>query len=180
MKFTNLLKSLILETSRFRMLYDANVEVEGQKDYYQMIGLKRGASEKAINSKITEIRKKLESNPEKDSAKFAELRKALDILGNPQKRSNYDAKSGKKIPFDAFKAIIFGDPDTKVPQGFDKETATFEDMEKIKVGAYTQWMLKNYQEPRMDVEDYVKEDPKQYQAAVKEYRRLFIEDIDKL
>ena len=47
MKFTNLLKSLILETSRFRMLYDTNVEVEGQKDYYQMIGLKKGANQKA-------------------------------------------------------------------------------------------------------------------------------------
>lgn len=180
MKFTNLLKSLILETSRFKMLYDTNVEVEGQKDYYQMIGLKKGASQQAIDSKINAIREKLESNPDKDSAKFAELRKALDTLSNPQKRSKYDATSGKKIPFDVFRAIIFADPDTKAPQGFDKENATPEDMEKVKVGAYTQWMLKNYQEPRMDVEDYVKEDPKQYQAAIKEYRRLFIEDIDKL
>ncbi len=180
MKFTNLLKSLILETSRFRMLYDANIEVEGQKDYYQMIGLKKGASQDTINSKISAIRQKLESSADKDSPKFNELKKAIDTLGNEQKRKKYDSTVGKKIPFEVFKAMIFADPDTKVPQGFDKENATPDDMEKIKVGAYTQWMLKNYQEPKLNLSDYDMENPKEVQSAIKEYRRLFIEDLDKL
>ena len=49
MKFTNLLKSLILESSRFKILYDANVETPGQKNYYEMIGLKKGASQGSID-----------------------------------------------------------------------------------------------------------------------------------
>lgn len=180
MKFTNLLKSLILESSRFKILYDANVETPGQKNYYEMIGLRKGASQGAIDSKIDTIRQKLEANPDKDNPKFDELKKALDTLGNEQKRKKYDSTSGKKIPFEVFKAMIFADPDTKKPQGFDKENATPEDMEKVKVGAYTQWMLRNYQEPKLDLPDYVKENPKEYQEAIKEFRRLFIEDIEKL
>ena len=180
MKFTNLLKSLIIESSRFKTLFDANVEAPGQKNYYEMIGMKKGASQEALDSKIESIKQKLESNPDKDSPKFAELRKALDTLGNEQKRKKYDSTSGKKIPFEIFKSMILADPDTKVPQGFDTENATPEDMEKVKVGAYTQWMLKNYQEPKLELPDYVKEDPKQYQNAVKEFRRLFIEDIEKI
>lgn len=88
MRFTNLLKSLILESSRFKALYDANVEPEGQKDYYTMLGLKKTASQQAINSKIEAIKEKLESNPEKDSPKFDELKKAIDTLGNEQKERN--------------------------------------------------------------------------------------------
>jgi len=180
MRFTNLLKSLILESSRFKALYDANVEPEGQKDYYTMLGLKKTASQQAINSKIEAIKEKLESNPEKDSPKFNELKKALETLGNEQKRKKYDASKGKRIPFDVFRAIIFADPETRVPQGLDKETATPEDMEKVKVGAYTQWMLKNYQEPKLDLPEYERENPSAVASAVKEYRRLFIEDLEKL
>ena len=86
MRFTNLLKSLIIESSRFKTLFDANVEAPGQKNYYEMIGMKKGASQEALDSKIETIKQKLESNPDKDSPKFAELKKALDTLGNEQKR----------------------------------------------------------------------------------------------
>ena len=51
-----------------------------------MLGLKKTASQQAIDSKIEAIKEKLESNPEKDSPKFNELKKAIDTLGNEQKR----------------------------------------------------------------------------------------------
>jgi curved DNA-binding protein CbpA len=180
MKFIHLLESLLTESSRFKTLYDANVEAPGQKDYYTLIGLKKGVSQESINSKIESIKQKIETSPDSDNPKFDEIKKALDILGNEQKRKKYDASYGKKIPFEVFKEMIFADPDTKAPQGFDKENATPEDMEKVKVGAYTQWMLKNYQEPKLDLPDYMMDNPREVQASIKEYRRLFIEDIEKL
>lgn len=180
MKFINILKSLILEASRYETLYDANVENPNKGDYYKMIGLKKGASQSTINSKIDAIRAKLDANPDKDNPKFDEVKRAIEILGDEQKRKKYDSNQSKKIPFELFKAMIFADPDTKIPRNFDIENATPENMNEVKVGAYTQWMLKNYQNPQLEMDDYDRENPKHYQSKVKEYQRLFIEDIDKI
>ena len=89
MRFSKLLTNLILEQSRFQVLYDKMVK--------------------------------------------------------PAPGREGDARKPKGLmDFDTLKSIIFADPTTKAPQNFDVEGASAEDMEKVKVGKYTQWMLKNF------------------------------------
>jgi hypothetical protein len=85
------------------------------------------------------------------------------------------------MDFDTLKNIIFADPTTRVPQGFDTEGATIQDMDKVKVGKYTQWMLKHFIRPTFANEtgDLDVKSP-EYKSLAKEYRRMFLEDIDKL
>jgi hypothetical protein len=83
------------------------------------------------------------------------------------------------MDLETLKTIIFADPTTRAPQGFDKEGATLEDMGNVKVGKYTQWMLKHFIRPtftdeRADIEVGTPE----YKRAAQEYRRMFLEDID--
>jgi len=104
MRFTSVLKKLIVENSRFKVLYDKMVI----------------PSPKAI-----------EKNP-----------KAKGLMN-----------------FDVLKQIIFTDPDTKAPENFDIEGASIEDMDKVKVGKYTQWLLKHFVAPPM-TEEFKAMDPK--------------------
>ena len=124
MKFTNILKSIILENSRFKVLYDSLVQQP-----------------------------------------------------SPEGKSKPDPK---KIPFEVLKALIFGDPTTIFPRGaeFDIDTATVEDMEKIKVGKYTNWLIKNFMKPA-NIEANP-EDPRAYAQALKAYQSLFMEDLYKV
>ena len=85
------------------------------------------------------------------------------------------------MDLETLKTIIFADPTTRAPQDFDKEGATLEDMDNVKVGKYTQWMLKHFIRPtftdeRADIEVGTPE----YKRVAQEYRRMFLEDIDKL
>ena len=98
------------------------------------------------------------------------------VKPNPKIKTQPGQPARGIMDFDTLKNIIFGDPDTKVPNGFDKEGATFEEMSKVKVGKYVQWMLKNYTIPKLEYEQGTPE----YKRAAQEYRRLFIEDMDKL
>lgn len=123
MKFTNILKNIILEDSRFNLLYDKLVDKGGRK-------------------------------PEPG-----------------------------KIPFETLKAVIFADPTTRYPQNFanDISTLTPEQMEIVKVGKYTNWLLKNFLKPvfsgdRADIEVGSPE----YKQIIKQHRDLFLEDIYKV
>ena len=98
------------------------------------------------------------------------------VKPNPKTKSEPGRPVKGIMDFDTLKAIIFGDPDTKVPQGFNKEGATFEEMSKVKVGKYVQWMLRNFVQPKLEYEVGTPE----YKRAAQEYRRLFIEDMDKI
>lgn len=122
MKFTNLLKSIIVENSRFKLLYD----------------------------------KLVDKNPESKK------------------------KEAGKIPFEILKAIIFADPDTKLPRGMegDIDTLTPEQMEVVKVGKYTNWLLKSFLKPANIEAD--PEDKQAYGREVKAYRDLFLEDLYKV
>ena len=124
MKFTNILKSIILENSRFKVLYDSLVQ---------------------------------QPSPE---GKFK--------------------PDPKKIPFETLKALIFADPTTIVPRGaeFDVDTAAVADMEKVKVGKYTNWLIKNFMKP-VNIEANP-EDPRAYAQALKSYQNLFMEDLYKV
>jgi hypothetical protein len=129
MKFTNILKSIILENSRFKVLYDSLVQQP-----------------------------------------------------SPEGKSKPDPK---KIPFETLKALIFADPTTITPRFTDNEsrmefilTATVEDMEKVKVGKYTNWLIKNFMKPA-NIEANP-EDLRAYAQAVKDYQSLFMEDLYKV
>jgi hypothetical protein len=116
MKFTSILTSLILENSRFKVIYDQLVQQKGKKE------------------------------------------------------------SGK-IPFETLKAIIFADPTTRIPQGLgDIDTISVEDMEKVKVGKYTNWLLKNFIKPTFPNVDAESGD---YKRMLKNFQELFLEDLYK-
>ena len=98
------------------------------------------------------------------------------------------AKEGQKgkpkgiMDFEVLKNVIFADPTTKVPENFDKEGASIQDMENVKVGKYVQWLLKNFISPKpidLGIEGEVDPKSKQFKADKKEYERLFLEDLYK-
>lgn len=129
MKITSLLSKLILEQSRFQVLYDKMV---------------------------------------KPSAKSIEK----------------DKRAKGLMDFDTLKTIIFADPTTKAPENFDIEGASAEDMDKVKVGKYSQWLLKNFISPKQnELElpadfDY-QTNQREFKNAMVEFRRLFMEDLYK-
>ena len=126
MRFTKLLTNLILENSRFQVLYDKMVK--------------------------------------------------------PAPSREGDARKPKGLmDFDTLKSIIFADPTTKAPQNFDVEGASAEDMENVKVGKYTQWMLKNFVIPTFtDERAGVEKGTAEYSRMMNEYQRLFMEDLHKM
>jgi len=126
MRFTKLLTNLILEQSRFQVLYDKMVKAAPGRE--------------------------------------GDARKPKGLMD-----------------FDTLKSIIFADPTTKAPQNFDVEGASAEDMEKVKVGKYTQWMLKNFVLPTFtDERANAEKGTGEYRSIMNEYQRLFIEDLHKM
>jgi len=130
MKITSLLSNLIVEQSRFQVLYDKLVKPAPSKD------------------------------PEK--------------------------KAKGALPFEILKQVIFADPTTQAPENFDVDGASVEDMEKVKVGKFTNWLLKNLVKPSNEelsqignVEDIDSKSP-EYKTIVKEFRRRYLEDLFKL
>jgi Leucine-rich repeat (LRR) protein len=125
MRFTQLLTNLILEQSRFQVLYDKMVK--------------------------------------------------------PAPGREGDAKKPKGLmDFDTLKAIILADPTTRIPQGQDIDELSVQDMENVKVGKYTQWMLKNFVAPTFgDERANVEKGTPEYKRVMNEYQRLFMEDLHK-
>ena len=119
-KFTNILRDLIIESSRFQVLFDKYVK------------------------------------PNK------ETRTAL-------------------MPFPTLFEIIGADPTSRIPEGMTAETAKPTDMEKVKIGKYTQWILKNYTTPNIESDSGIT-DPNSPAAKqlIKQYQELFMEDLYKV
>lgn len=66
-------------------------------DYYQQLGVKRGATEKDIKRAFRKLAMKYHPDKNKDPGaeeKFKELAKAYDVLSNPEKRKQYDMFGG--------------------------------------------------------------------------------------
>jgi Leucine-rich repeat (LRR) protein len=126
MRFSKLLTNLILEQSRFQVLYDKMVK--------------------------------------------------------PAPGREGDARKPKGLmDFETLKAIILADPTTRVPQGKNIDELSVEDMENVKVGKYTQWMLKNFILPTFtDERAGVEKGTAEYSRMMNEYQRLFIEDLHKM
>jgi hypothetical protein len=84
------------------------------------------------------------------------------------------------LPFDIVKKIIFTDPTTRVPENFDKEGASTNDMGNVKVGKYSEWMIKQFIKPNLKNEDTgepIEVGSDEYKNEAKEFRRLFLEDL---
>lgn len=121
MKITNILSKLIIEDSRFNLLYDKMVLPPKTKE------------------------------------------------GEKPKKGLMD--------FIIFKNIIFGDPTTKAPEGFDIEGASVNDMQNVKVGKYTQWLLKNFLGPELPSD--IEPGTPLYKNTIKSIQNLFLEDLYK-
>ena len=59
---------------------------------------------------------------------------------NVKPKSSDKGKAKGIMDFETLKEIIFADPTTKAPENFDIEGASAQDMEKVKVGKFVQWL----------------------------------------
>jgi hypothetical protein len=118
-KFTNILRDLIIESSRFQVLFDKYVK------------------------------------PNK------ETRKGM-------------------MPLSILFEIIAADPTSRVPEGMTAQSAKPEDMEKVKIGKYVQWILKNYATPNIDLGGITDPNSDRAKQAIKQYQELFMEDLYKV
>ena len=90
-----------------------------------------------------------------------------------------------KLKFDTLKQFIFADPTSRMPENVDAESLSLADIRdlgnKFKVGSYTQWLLKNFFKPTFQGEQ-ANVDPSspEYKEMVKEFRRLYLEDLFKM
>lgn len=118
MKFTKILKSVILEQSKFQILFD----------------------------KLT--------TPSKDKE------------GKPQK---------PKLTKGEFFELMSADPTTRL-NNVDLETASKEELEKVKAGSYTPWIIKHYLTPKTERQP----GERGYEEEVREAKKTFMEDLSKI
>ena len=68
------------------------------KDYYKILGVERGASDEDIKKAYRKLARKYhpDANPDDKNAeaRFKEISQAHDVLGDPEKRKQYDSASG--------------------------------------------------------------------------------------
>jgi Leucine-rich repeat (LRR) protein len=108
----------------------------------------------------------------------------FDVLLDKYSSKKKDKKSGKEIKplmdLSVLAQIIFADPTTKKPEGTDETDYSVENLSRVQPGAYTNWLLKNYVTPEMEMDSEVDYKSPAYQKAVIEGRRLFMEDLFKV
>jgi hypothetical protein len=117
-----------------------------------------------------------------EDAKFDNL---YTQLVEPAPSNDPSKPSKPKLKFETLKQFIFADPTTKVPEGTDTESLTKEDIKqlgkKFKTGTYVQWLLKNFFKPTFpDVDADTDVNGSEYKNMVKEYKRLYLEDLYKM
>jgi len=87
------------------------------------------------------------------------------------------------MPFETLFALIAADPTSKIPDGMDIDNVKPEQMEKVKIGKYAQWLIKNFITPKLEPNHPLMVlDPQssQYKSALKQFQDLFMEDLYKV
>jgi len=117
--------------------------------------------------------------------KFTPLLKSIiaeqsrfEVLSNALTKPNKDKEGNTikpKLTKQEFMALIEADPTTRM-NNVDPETATSKEMEKIKVGKYSQWLIKNYLNPTTERQP----GDSGYENEVKQAKSTFIEDLYKV
>jgi hypothetical protein len=120
--------------------------------------------------KITKVLSKLIT----EDAKFQYLNKKYILPSGDRKKG--------LLPFEIVKQIVFADPTTRVPENYDKEGASIEDMlsNQVKTGKYSEWMIRLFLKPYLTREgsnEPIEVGSDEYKSKVNEYRRLFLEDL---
>jgi hypothetical protein len=104
----------------------------------------------------------------------------FQVLFDKYVKPNKETRKGM-MPFNVLFEIIAADPTSRIPEGMEAINAKPEDMEKVKIGKYTQWLLKNFATPNIDLSSGIT-DPNSpaVKQAIKEYQAQFLEDIYKI
>ena len=104
----------------------------------------------------------------------------FQVLFDKYVKPNKETRKGM-MPFNVLFEIIAADPTSRVPEGMEAINAKPEDMEKVKIGKYTQWILKNFVTPTIHPSSGIT-DPNSpaVKQAIKEYQALFLEDLYKV
>jgi len=87
------------------------------------------------------------------------------------------------MPFETLFALIVADPTTKVPEGMDIDNVKPEQMERVKIGKYAQWLIKNFITPKLPVNHpLMVSNPQssQYKQVLKQFQDIFMEDLYKV
>lgn len=124
MKFTNLLRNMILEASRLEVLMDKFVKSD---------------------------------------------KKGGDL--SPEDK----AKQSNKIPKEIFFELIKADPTSRL-NNVELETASKNELEKVKVGSYVPWLIKQF----LNVRTERSPGERDYEREVRQMRDLFMEDLYKV
>lgn len=117
--------------------------------------------------------------------KFTSLLKSIiveqsrfEVLLNALTKSGEDKEGNKtkpKLSKKEFMDLVLADPTTRL-NNVDIETATSEELGKIKAGSYVPWLVKNYLLPKTEssVGEY------SYEREVKRAKEVFLEDLYKV
>jgi len=103
----------------------------------------------------------------------------FQVLFDKYVKPNKETRKGM-MPFNVLFEIIAADPTSRIPEGMEAINAKPEDMEKVKIGKYTQWLLKNFVSPNIGLQMDAPSNENAIKQAIKEYQAQFLEDIYKI
>lgn len=102
----------------------------------------------------------------------------FDVLYDKFVKPKKDRKPS--MTFQTLFDIISADPTSRIPEGMTSDNANPQDMEKVKIGKYTQWLLKNYATPSIQVIGIEDPNDPAVKGAIKRYQEMFMEDLYKV